>query len=70
MFLASSIILVSSNRSSSTKIITIVEVSIAYAKHCKNRDLYPSYDDWLGPHKTERERETETERGGVQNKSE
>ena len=48
----------------STKIITLVEVSIAYAEDWKNRDFYPSYHDWLGAHKTE------TERGGVHNKSE
>ena len=40
----------------------LVEVSIAYAEDWKNRDFYPSYHDWLGAHKTERERETETER--------
>ena len=33
-------------------------------------DFYPSYHDWLGAHKTERERETETESGGVHNKTE
>ena len=54
----------------STKIITLVEVSIAYAEDWKNRDFYPSYHDWLGAHKTEKERETETERGGVHHKSE
>ena len=54
----------------STTIITLVEVSIAYAEDWKNRDFYPSYHDWLGAHKTERERETETERDGVHNKSE
>ena len=48
----------------------LVEISIAYAEDWKNRDFYPSYQDWLGTHKTERERETETERGGVHNKSE
>ena len=47
---------------------TLVEVSIAYAEDWKNRDFYPSYHDCLGAHKTERERETE--RGGVHNKSE
>ena len=50
----------------SKKIITLVEVSIAYAEDWKNRDFYPSYHDWLGAHETEREREKGTERGGVQ----
>ena len=75
MFLASSIILTGQFYKViklSTKIITLVEVSIAYAEDWKNRDFYLSYHDWFGAHKTERERERETEieRGGVHNKSE
>ena len=40
----------------------LVEVSIAYAEDWKNRDLYPSYHDWLGAHKKERERERDRDR--------
>ena len=43
-------------------IITLVEVSIAYAENWKNRDFYPSYHDWLGALKTERERERQRQR--------
>ena len=64
MFLPSSIILASSNRSSSKvkKIITLVKVSIAHAEDWKHRDFYPSYHDWLGARKTDRERERQRQR--------
>ena len=53
MFLASSIILTGQFYKViklSTKIITLVEVSIAFAEDWKNRDFYPSYHDWFGAH--------------------
>ena len=32
---------------------------LAYTEDWKNRDFYPSYHDWLGADKTERERDRE-----------